>query len=581
MKVRPRPAVLAGTVLVLALGIATSRLAAEHADAALGGGDLWEAVIQAGAAVAAVAAGLRMAAERRLAACGVLLTLTGGAILLAQAPAQDTGSAWLFTAALAGGQLAPFLAGSAALACPVIPVRRPDWVIITVSLAVAAAVRGLLPAAVFDPQAAGCFTCPANLAEVRSDPQLYAALGRWGLALTIAACAGLSARAGWRLWRGPHVLRLIYAPVILGGTAVALLAAAAAAHTWQLPVPEIDPVLRMLWLAMCCCVAVMAGDVAVSRLRGRRLAGRVSRAVLAALPDPESLRTALAGSINDPDLALVFLRDDGAVVDAAGLPVGDADHGLAVIGVTRADSAVAEVRYRADLAGASHQLLAAVRAAGLAVEHVAAGARLRAELADLARSRQRIVELGDAERQRLERDLHDGAQQRLIALQVLLEMAASGAPPGPRASYTAARQDVGVALEELRDLAHGIYPAALADGGLQVGLRTLAETSPVPLLINGSGPPRPSPAAEAAAYRMVADTVRMAGQNHGRTAVTVTIAGSGDVLHVQLATAGLDRAAGELIVAAGRDRIAAADGSVTLTTADGQTTIEAAIPCAS
>jgi signal transduction histidine kinase len=573
--------VLAGILAVLALGIAGSRLAAAHPDAALGGGALWESVIQVGAAAAAAAAGLQMVPNRQFAACGVLLALAGLAILLAQLPAQDSGSALVFTAALVGGQLAPFLAGSAAVACPVVPVRRPDRVIIAVSLAVAAAIRGLLPAAVFDPRATGCFTCPANLAEVRSDPGLYAAFGRWGLWLTIAAGAGLAVRAGWRLVRAPRVPRLIHAPIVVGGIGAALLAVAAAVHTLQLPAPEIDPALRALWLAMCCCVAVMAGDLAASRLRARWLAGKVSRAVLAALPDPESLRTALADSIGDPGLALVFLRDDGTVIDASGARASDADQDKAVIRVTRGDSAVAEIRYRAGLAGASHQLLAAVRAAGLAIEHVAAGARLRAELAELARSRRRIVELGDAERQRLERDLHDGAQQRLIALQVLLEMTVSAAPPALRTSYTQARRDVGTALEELRDLAHGIYPAALADAGLRAGLRTLAETSPVPLVIKGPRLRRQPAAVEAAAYRMVADTVHTAGQDPRHADVTVTLSDSGGLLRVQLITAGLDRDAGELIVAAAQDRIAAADGTVTLTTASGRTTIEAAIPCAS
>ena len=566
---------------MLVLGIATSRLAAAHPDAALGGGAPWEGVIQVGAAAAAAAAGLRMVPNRQFAACGVLLALAGLAILLVQLPVQDSGSALVFTAVLVGGQLAPFLAGSAAVACPLIPVRRLDWVIIAVSLAVAAVVRGVLPAAVFDPRATGCFTCPANLAEVRSDPSLYAAFGRWGLWLTIAAGTGLAVRAGWRLARAPRVFRLIYAPIVLGGIGAALLAVAAAVHTLQLPAPEIDLALRALWLAMCCCVAVMSGDVAASRLRARWLAGKVSRAVLAVLPDPEPLRMALADSIDDPALALVFLRDDGTVIDARGVRASDADQGRAVVRVTRGDSAVAEIRYRAGLAGAAYQLLAAVRAAGLAIEHVAAGARLRAELAELARSRRRIVELGDAERQRLERDLHDGAQQRLIALQVLLEMTASAAPPALHAGYTQARRDVGTALEELRDLAHGIYPAALTDGGLWVGLRTLAETSPVPLVVKGPGLRRQPAAVEAAVYRMVADTVHTAGQDPRHAVVTVTLSDSGDLLRVQLITAGLDRGAGELIVAAAQDRIAAADGSVTLTTANGRTTIEAAIPCAS
>jgi signal transduction histidine kinase len=581
MKAASRYAQLAGTLAVVALAAATSWLAAAHGDAALGGGDLWESVLQAGAAVAATGSGLGMVVNRRMVACGLLLALTGPEILLAQLPAQDSGSAVVFTAALVGGQLAPFLAGSAALACPVTPMRRLDWVIIAVSLAVAGAVRGLLPAAVFDPRASGCFTCPANLTEVRSDPALYAALDRWGLVLTIAAGAGLAARAGWRLIRAPRILRLVNAPVVIGGMAAALLASAGAAYTLQLPAPEIDAAERMLWLATCCCVAMMAADVPASRLRARWLAGKVSGAVLAALPSPDSLRAALAGSIGDPDLALVFFREDGSVIDAVGRRVAGADHQLAVIRVARADTAVAEIWYRRDLASASHQLAAAVRAAGLATEHAAAGARLRAELADLAESRQRIVDLSDAERRRLERDLHDGAQQRLIALQVLLEIAASAAPPVLSASYTRARQDVGVALEQLRDLAHGIYPAALTDAGLGVGLRTLAEISPVPIVVNGPDPHRQPPIVEAAAYRIVAGAVHAAGQHPCHPAVTVTITESDDMLRVRLSTSGLDEGTGERVIAATRDRIAAAGGIVTLAAAGDQTTIEAVIPCAS
>ena len=580
MTVGSRVAVLAVTVSVLALGVQTSRLAAAHPEAALGGAP-WENVVQVVAAVSATAAGIVLVVNRRVVACGVLLALTGPAILLAQVPVPDAGSALLFTAALAGGSLAPFLAGSAALTCPVAPPRRADWVLVALGLAVAGALQGLVPTALFGPREAGCFSCPANLAEVHADPWLYGVVVRWGLAAAAAAGCALAVRAGWRWLRAPGIVRLVNAPLVLGGTAILLLAAAVAVHTWQLPAPETDPVLKALWLVQCGLVTLMAAGVAASGLRARRLAGKVAGAVLAAVPDAESLRQTLATSIDDPGLAVVFPRDDGTVVDASGQPAGPADRGLAVVQVARADVAVAEIRYHENLAGASHQLVVAAQAAGLAVEHVAAGARLRAELADLARSRQRIIELGDAERQRLERDLHDGAQQRLIALQVLLEMAASAAAPALRPGYTTARQEIGVALEELRGIAHGIYPAALADAGLRVGLRTLAETSPVPLVINGSGPRRASAAAEAAAYRMVADTVRAAGQDHRRAAVTVTIADSGDALSVRLTAAGLDQGAGELVVAAAQDRIAAADGTVTLTTVGGQMTIEAAIPCAS
>ena len=224
MRVASRAAFLAGILAVLALGMQTSRLAAAHPDAALGGGAPWESAVQVGAAAAA---GLALILNRRVTACGVLLALTGPAILLAQLPAPDADSALLFTAALAGGSLAPFLAGSAGLACPVRRLRRAGWAIVALSLAVAGIIRGLLPAAVFDPRAAGCFSCPANLAEVHGDPALAAALQPWGLVLTIVlggfwppardgACCGRRASspwstprwssAGWRCpcWRRPR-----------------------------------------------------------------------------------------------------------------------------------------------------------------------------------------------------------------------------------------------------------------------------------------------------------------------------------------------------------------------------------------
>ena len=349
-------------------------------------------------------------------------------------------------------------------------------------------ILGLLPAAVFDPRAAGCFSCPGNLAEVHANLSLYAALTRWGLILTVAWGIGLAARAGWRGLRAPRIVRMINAPLILGGAAISLLAAVAALHTLRQTTTEIDATLRALWLAQCGLVGLMAAGVAANELRARRLARQVTQAVLAAVPDATALTTALASCIGDPQLALVFPRE-GGTVDAGGRPAREAGDSVAVIRVTRPDGPVAEVRYSAKLTGAAYQLVAAVRAAGLVIEHVAAQARLLAELAELAASRQRIVEAGDAERQRLERDLHDGAQQRLIALQVSLQRAGQAAPAETE-SYIAAREAVGVALEELRDLAHGIHPAALTDGGLQVGLRTLAETSPVPLVVDGHDPRR-------------------------------------------------------------------------------------------
>jgi signal transduction histidine kinase len=580
MRAGSRAALLAMTLPVLALGAETSRLAAAHPDAALGGGAPWESIVQVGAAVAAAAAGAVLVFEHRAVVCGLLLALTGPAILLAQLPVPDASSALLFTAALVGGSLAPALAGSAAVACPVAPLRRLDWALVTLSLVTAGVTGGLLPAVVFDPRAAGCFSCPGNLAEVHADLSLYAALTRWALILTIGWGTGVAARAGWRWVRAPRIVQQVNALLILGGAAISLLAAAAAVHTLRQATPQIDATLRALWLAQCGLVGLMAASVAASGLRARRLARQVTQAVLAAVPDAAALTTVLASRIGDPWLALVFPWE-GGTVDADGRPTSTRDPSAAAVLVTRSDGPVAEVRYSATLTGAAYQVAAAVRAAGLVIEHVAAQARLLAELAELAASRQRIVEAGDAERQRLERDLHDGAQQRLIALQVTLQLAGQAAQAAQAGRYLAARQEVGVALEELRDIAHGIHPAALTDGGLQVGLRTLAETSPVPLVIEAKDVRRYPAAVETAAYRLIAESVSTAAQSASQASVTAALGESGDTLRILLKIEGLDQAAGTHIMDRARDRIVALHGSATLAPACDEITIEAKIPCAS
>jgi signal transduction histidine kinase len=565
------------------------RLAASYPDTAPGGGAPWQVALQAAAAAGAVAAGAALAAHRATAVCGTLLMLAGPAVVIAAVPVAQAPSALLFTIVLAGAALAPALLGAAALTCPVGPLRSWDRLAAALGLIVAGLVSGLLPATLFDPQASGCFTCAANLAEVHAAPDLRASLIRWGLALTVGTGTAMAVLAAWRWLRAPRIVRVVNAPVAVGGAAVALLSAAAAAYALAQPVPVIDAPSRAIWLAQCTIVVLMAAGVAATALRTRRLASRIAAQVLAATPDAATLRHSLAESIDDPGLALVFPRDDGTVVDAAGQPAsvagqaaGMSGAGLAVATVRRASRTVAEVRYRAELAGAGQLLGTAVRSAGLALEHVAAQARLRAELADLAASRRRIIEDADAERLRLERDLHDGAQQRLIGLQLFMQLAADDASGGQAETYHAARRIVSTALADLRDLAHGIHPAALTDDGLMTGLRTLANRSPVPLSIGGrTALAARSAVAEAAAYRLVAYTAHTAGQLDGGPVIRATVDGDEAMLRIRIEADALGEKQAAEIMARASDRIAAANGSVTVETTAARTTITAEFPCAS
>src|SRR5688572_2434182 len=124
---------------------------------------------------------------------------------------------------------------------------------------------------------------------------------------------------------------------------------------------------------------------------------------------------------------------------------------------------------------------------GETVEHRRAR-KLRARVDDLRDARERIIAAADAERRRIERDLHDGAQQRLVAVALTLRLAESKLKSDPASAaplIAKAREEAQLAIKELRDLAHGIHPAVLSDRGLCAALEALATRSPVPVEITG------------------------------------------------------------------------------------------------
>ena len=165
----------------------------------------------------------------------------------------------------------------------------------------------------------------------------------------------------------------------------------------------------------------------------------------------------------------------------------------------------------------------------------------------LRASRARIVDAGERERRRLERDLHDGAQQRLVALQIRLESARELADDAELIKrLDATQRDAEAALEEVRALAHGIYPAELHDLGLAYALRSLALRSPVPIHVADEGVGRASAAIEAAVYFCLREAIQNAAKHAGPgVTVTVTLARRADVIEFAVSDdgVGLARAA--------------------------------------
>ncbi|MDX3537860.1 sensor domain-containing protein [Streptomyces sp. MB09-01] len=209
---------------------------------------------------------------------------------------------------------------------------------------------------------------------------------------------------------------------------------------------------------------------------------------------------------------------------------------------------------------------------------------LRGLLTEVTRSRARLVDAFEAERRRIERDLHDGAQQRLVALTMTLGLARLDAPPGPLADQLAtAHDEAGKVLGELRELIHGIHPRVLTDYGLTGALADAAERSAVPVDTHlAAGLPRLPESVEAAAYFGVCEALANIGKHSGAARAAVSARHTGGALLIDVrddGRGGADPAAGSGLTGLA-DRIAVLDGTLTITSPPGgPTVLSLEIPC--
>ncbi len=295
-----------------------------------------------------------------------------------------------------------------------------------------------------------------------------------------------------------------------------------------------------------------------------------------------SVRERLVRAAGDTGLAVAYrLADPERWVDAYGIevPTPRAEPGRAVTTLLRGGDIVAAVIHDPSVLAPVDLEAALGPATPLAIENERLRAGILAELSALRVSRGRIVAAGDRERSRLERDLHDGAQQRLLALFYDLRMARAAAVADGLEPETL-RLDVLIASaraahEELRELAHGIFPAILAEAGLGPALETLARRADIPLDLDVD-PARADPEAENAAYAVVAAAIRDATAT-GATEVRVVIQRGADELELTLTDdASPERAVPDDVV----DRVGAAGGTIRLAQTAGWRRLEATIPCA-
>ncbi|MEV6238402.1 sensor domain-containing protein [Lentzea sp. NPDC051838] len=236
------------------------------------------------------------------------------------------------------------------------------------------------------------------------------------------------------------------------------------------------------------------------------------------------------------------------------------------------------------LAGALYLAAGLAGLHGVVARRLLSDERLRTQLVEISQSRQRLVTAFEAERRRIERDLHDGAQQRLVSLILQLGMAkVEMQPDSPGTEFvTAAHEQAKQVLVELRELIHGIHPQALSDLGLPAALQNLADRSPTPVSVDCEIPERPSDAVESAGYFVVAEALSNAGKHSGATEIKVSAVARHDVLTVEITDngrGGADAGRGSGLTGLA-DRAAAIGGTLSLSSPlGGPTTVRAEFPC--
>jgi signal transduction histidine kinase len=433
-----------------------------------------------------------------------------------------------------------------------------------------------------------CEDCPANpLLVTDNETLLQIAFAVQG-AIGVAALVGLAVVLA-RRWRAasPARRRELGNVLWLGLAATALFSLQLLMQTLQL-----DAAADFLFLpAMACVVAVPYGFLAgVLRTRFSK-AEAVNELVerLGATPAGQTgLRDALADALGDPELKLVYwLPEQQRYVDGQGRPVELPQRGSAraVCPVERDGRPIGAIIHDAALSEHTELIRTAGAAAALAMENERLDAEVRARVEELRESRARIVRAADEERRRLERDLHDGAQQRLVALALTLRVARSKMDSDPEqaaALLDEAGAELGLATEELRELARGIHPAVLTDRGLGPALEALAGRAPLPVeLEQVPGERLPLPV-ESAAYFVVSEALTNVSKYAQATHAQVSVARVNGRVTVEVRDDGIggaDPGRGSGLRGLS-DRVSALDGRLEVMSEQGRgTTVRAVVPC--
>jgi signal transduction histidine kinase len=420
---------------------------------------------------------------------------------------------------------------------------------------------------------------PRNLLIVHADQPLSDALDVMQLAAALVVFAASWVPIVRRVRAGGAAQRRALLPVIVtGGLAFAVYAVSKVFDAAG------DASAALDWAAKALVATIpfgfLVGLLSTRLAQGAAVSELISR--VGDAPGEGPLRAALADALGDPTLALAYwLPDSERFVDALGHPVEVS--GVGWTEVELQGRRIAAIAHNPALHEEPQLVRAAGAAAALALENQRLAAELRARIEDLRASRARLVEAGDNERRRLERDLHDGAQSRLVALALKLKLARMNVADESEAAtlLDESSSELQASLDELRELARGLHPVVLTDRGLTAAVRILADRAPVPVEIEALPAERLPPPVEIAVYFVVAEALTNVAKYARATAATVSITAGGGRVAVAVADDGVGGAdvAGGSGLRGLSDRVAALDGRLVLDSPPGEgTRLRAEIP---
>ena len=563
-----RPGLAVAVAVVGAVALATAR---GDPASSFGGGGLVPSVLDASAGACLLVVGLTALGRERERSIGALLVAASAAWFFIDFNNPGAGAA-VFTLGLVLATAAPAVVAHVVLNHPEGGLRSwPARAAVGLGYSLTLGVLGVASAVVFEPRAEECLQCPRNLLLVTGDRQLHGDLSRVGVDGALVWSLLVLVLLFARFVRSSPARRRARGPLLAAGALYLALVAVDLMHSAERGYLSNDSVDQQLWTGQAIALVALAAGVAVAWWRARRRRFRVARLVveLGATPPPDGLRDALAALLDDPTLELAYPLADGRVVDGHGRSARLQGQTTALV---RGEETVALLLHRPGLFADGEVPAEVAGAARLALDNERLQAEARAKLGDLRAARARVVAAGDTARRRLERDLHDGAQPRLVALLLATALHRSR-QDGTDHRVDELQAELEVAVDELRQIAQGAFPALLGTEGLAVALQELSEESSSPLELTAVTAERFESRLETTAYFVVAEAIRLAAP--GRVAVRAERHDSRLVIELQTDTA--PAATVDL-----EDRVGAVDGTLSiLRRDDGRTTMQAELPCGS